>query len=168
MTVGLPTLPSPERRDKSARSWTALALITLVGVGALAAWWQAGTREERAVQAAQRPTVAALDDTTARPPQGVRIRVRVLNTSGASGLARRATQHLREYGFDVVDFSSGRSDPSAVTRIHVHTGHDDWATRVRKALGVGAISVDDDTSRYVDLTVFVGRDWRPPAESFRP
>lgn len=114
------------------------------------------------------PPAAATTDESARPPAGTRVRVRVLNTSGVSGLARRATAHLRDYGFDVVDFASGRTDTTAITRIAVHTGHPDWAMRVHKALGVGVPETDPDTSRYIDLTVFVGRDWRPPAEALRP
>jgi len=168
MTVGIPTLPSPERRDKSSRAVAAVALIAVVVIGALVAWWQAEQRDENAAHAAKSPAVAAIDDTTARAPQGVRVRVRVVNTSGTTGLARRATQHLRDYGFDVVDFTTGRTDAGADTRIAVHTGHPDWAARLQKALGVGTIGTDADTSRYVDLPVFVGRDWRPPAEALRP
>jgi hypothetical protein len=168
VTIGIPTLPPPERRDKSSRPWVALALMALVVIGALAAWWQTEAREENATRAAQSPTVAVVDDTTARAPRGVRVRVRVVNSSGTSGLARRATQHLRDYGFDVVDFTTGRTDQNADTRITVHTGHADWASRLKKALGVGTIGTDADTSRFVDLTVFVGRDWRPPAETLRP
>lgn len=168
MTVGIPTLPPAERHNKSSRVWVALGLVLLVVLGAFAAWWQADSRDAEAAQSASTPLFAALDDSTARVPQGVRVRVRVVNTSGATGLARRATQHLRDYGFDVVDFTTGRTDRNADTRIAVHTGHAEWASRLKKALGVGTIGTDADTSRYVDLTVFVGRDWRPPAESLRP
>jgi len=168
VTVGLPTLPSPEPREKTARIRVALLLVLLVALGALAAWWQVESRAEQASRRAQRPAVAAVNDTAARAPQGVRVRVRVVNTSGTSGLARRATQHLREYGFDVVDFTTGRTDNDADTRIAVHTGHPEWAAHLKKALGVGTVGTDADTSRYVDLTVFLGRDWRPPAESLRP
>lgn len=168
MTVGIPPLPPPDRPHKSSRAWVALALIVLVMAGALFAWWQAGERTARETRATPIPVAAALDDTTARAPRGVRIRVRVVNTSGTSGLARRATQHLRDYGFDVVDFTTGTTDTNADTRIAVHTAHPAWALRLQKALGVGTISTDADTSRYVDLTVFVGRDWRPPAETLRP
>ena len=168
MTVGLPTLPSPEPRAKTARIRVALLLVLLVAVGALAAWWQVESRVEQSSRIAQLPEVAAVDDTAARAPQGVRVRVRVVNTSGTTGLARRATQHLREYGFDVVDFTTGRTGNDADTRIAVHTGHPEWAAHLRKALGVGTVGTDADTSRYVDLTVFLGRDWRPPAESLRP
>jgi hypothetical protein len=168
MTVGIPTPPPPARRDRSARLLVAVGLIAIVVIGALVAWWQTLASADGAADAERRPSVAALDDTTARPPQGVRVRIRVVNTTGVTGLARRATQHLRDYGFDVVDFTSGRIDKNADSRIAVHTGHVDWAERVQKALGVGTIGNDADTSRYVDLTVFVGRDWRPPAETLRP
>lgn len=145
-----------------------LALIVLVVGGALFAWWQAGERAARETTATRRPGAAAVDDTAARAPQGVRIRVRVVNTSGVSGLARRATQQLRDYGFDVVDFTTGTTDTNADSRIAVHTGHPEWAMRLQKALGVGTIGSDADTSRYVDLTVFVGRDWRPSSKTLRP
>jgi len=68
----------------------------------------------------------------------------------------------------VVDFTTVRTGNDADTRIAVHTGHPEWAAHLRKALGVGTVVTDADTSRYVDLTVFLGRDWRPPAESLRP
>lgn len=138
----------------------------LVATGAGVAWWQ--TRHANGKVEDASPTVAAVTDPDARPPEGTRIRVRVLNTSGVSGLARRATTHLREYGFDVVDFASGTTDTSADTRIVVHTGHPEWAARVQKALGVGTLGTDSDTSRYVDLTVVVGRDWRPSTQPLRP
>jgi hypothetical protein len=137
-----------------------------VGTGTAIAWWQ--TRRDQpadAVAVAARPAIA---DTSARAPAGVRVRVRVLNTSGVTGLARRATAHLRDYGFDVVDFASGQTDAYAATRITVHTGHPEWGERARKALGVGAVGADPDTSRHVDLTVYVGRDWRPSPETLRP
>lgn len=145
----------------------ALALVLLVSAGAGAAWWQL---QDAADDEAQNdgPTAAAVTDSSARAPRDTRIRVRVLNTSGVSGLARRATIHLREYGFDVVDFGSGRTDKNADTRITVHTGKPDWAARVQKALGVGLVGTDADSSRHVDLTVYVGRDWRPSSETLRP
>lgn len=169
MTVGLPTLPPKEPGGRSGRLWLAAALFVLVAGGAAFAWSQRSATETNETESdIVAPPAAAIDDTTARPPLGARIRVRVLNTSGVTGLARRATQHLRDYGFDVVDFGSGRVDKTADTRIAVHTGHPDWADRVKKALGVGVVVNDADSSRYIDLTIFVGRDWRPPAETLRP
>jgi hypothetical protein len=168
MTIGIPTLPpAPEAsRGKSRGGLIALALVLLVSAGAGAAWWR--SMAARAPGDSDGPVAAAVSDSSARAPQGTRIRVRVLNISGVQGLARRATAHLRAYGFDVVDFGSGRTDTTGMTRVSVHTGHEDWAARVQKALGVGVIDANPDTSRYVDLTVFVGRDWRPSTETLRP
>ncbi|HEX7941572.1 MAG TPA: LytR C-terminal domain-containing protein, partial [Gemmatimonadaceae bacterium] len=41
-----------------------------------------------------------------RAPDGVRIRVQVLNTTKTRGLARRATRLLRDRGFDVVELGT--------------------------------------------------------------
>jgi hypothetical protein len=68
----------------------------------------------------------------------------------------------------VVDFASAESDQNAVTRIAVHTGHTEWGVRVQKVMGLGSVAAAPDSSRYADLTVFVGRDWRPPSETLRP
>lgn len=169
MTTGMPTAPATENATSRGgnRHVLALALLALVAAGAGIAWWQ--TRDDLGGEAEKaRAALPAVDDTLARPPANVRVRVRVLNTSGVSGLARRATAHLRDYGFDVVDFASGRTDTTALTRIAVHTGHPEWGARLQKALGAGIIETDPDTSRFLDLTVYVGRDWRPPAETLRP
>lgn len=169
MTVGLPTLPSSEQpsRPRAPRAWLAVALVVLVAGGSAAAWWQMQGRDA-GDHPNEGPRAAALDDSTARAPSSTRIRVRVINVSGVAGLARRTTQHLRDYGFDVVDFGSGPKERGGTTRIAVHTGHDDWARRVSKALGVGTIVSSPDDSCYADLTVFVGNDWRPTAETLRP
>ncbi|WP_353264968.1 LytR C-terminal domain-containing protein [Gemmatimonas sp.] len=169
MSIGLPTLPpaSPPSRTRGRGGVVALALVVIVVAGATAGWWSL-RRTPASPGAVVTPRAAALEDTAARAPSGVRIRVRVINVSGITGLARRTTQHLREYGFDVVDFGSGPKERASATRIAVHTGHDAWATRVRKAMGVGEIVISPDSSRYADLTVFVGSDWRAPTETLRP
>ena len=41
-----------------------------------------------------------------RAPDGVRIRVQVLNATKTRGLARRATMLLRDRGFDVVEMGT--------------------------------------------------------------
>ena len=41
------------------------------------------------------------------------------------------------------------------TLIVTHTGHDDWAERLRRAFGRGSIESYPDSLHYVDLTVFV-------------
>lgn len=112
--------------------------------------------------------MAAVDDSLARAPDGSRVRVRVLNASGTRGFARRATSELRDRGFDVVEYDTERGTPRSSTLIVAHTGHQDWAERLRRAVGTGSIESRSDTLRYLDLTIFVGRDWKPSAEALRP
>jgi hypothetical protein len=113
----------------------------------------------------RRGAVRASDD--ARAPANERVRVEVLNATDTRGLARRATIHLRDRGFDVLELgnSSERLDSTLVLD---RSGHPDWAQRVARALGGARIETRPDTSRYLDITVLVGRAWRPPAEPFYP
>lgn len=166
MTTGFPSAPGGVARPRSPwRVRVALLLVLVIAGGSGVAWWGSGRTESGGVMSV--PPAVSRDDSTARAPADQRVRVRVVNVSGVNGLARRATQYLRDFGYDVVDFGSSATE-SKSTRIVVHTGHDDWGTRLQRALGVGAISADADSSRYVDLTVFIGSDWRAPAESLGP
>ena len=97
-----------------------------------------------------------------------RIRVRVLNTTGVHGLARRMTFLLRDAGFDVVDFDSDAKQAAPETRILMHSAHPEWAARLRQAIGVGTAVSRPDSLRGLDLTVLIGRDWRAPAQPLRP
>jgi hypothetical protein len=100
-------------------------------------------------------------------PPGVRIRVQVLNATATRGLARRATGYLRDRGFDVVDVATA-AEPRDSTLVIDRSGQSDWAHLVARALGVAAVESRLDSSRYLDVTVLVGRDWTPPAEPFYP
>jgi hypothetical protein len=111
-----------------------------------------------------RSTVTA---SPAEAPPGVRIRVQVLNATPTRGLARRATGYLRDRGFDVVDVATapqGRDSTLVIDR----SGHPDWARLVARALGGATVESRLDSSRYLDVTVLVGRDWTPPSEPFYP
>jgi hypothetical protein len=103
----------------------------------------------------------------ARAPEGVRIRVQVLNATRTRGLARRATMHLRDRGFDVVEVGT---DPNVhdSTMVLDRSSHPEWAALVARALGAGQVLSRPDTSRYLDVTVLLGGTWRPPAEPFYP
>ena len=100
-------------------------------------------------------------------PDDVRIKVEVLNASGERGLARRATFALRDAGFDVVRFGN---DPERrdSTLVLSRSGRDDWAALVARALGGARVEARPDSSRYLDVTVLLGADWRPPAKPFHP
>jgi hypothetical protein len=102
-----------------------------------------------------------------RAPADTRIRVEVINTTRARGLARRATMHLRDRGFDVVETGT-QSKTLDSTLVLDRSGHPEWARLVASALGGARVEARPDSSRYLDVTVLLGTSWRPPAEPFYP
>ena len=107
---------------------------------------------------------AAPDD--ARAPQDVRIKVEVLNATQTKGLARRATFYLRDRGFDVVG-SGNVVEQRASTIVYDRSAHPDWARLVGRAMNAPVVE-QPDSSRFLDVTVLLGRNWRPPALPFHP
>ena len=103
----------------------------------------------------------------ARAPAETRIRVEVINTTRARGLARRAAMHLRDRGFDVVETGT-QSKMLDSTVVLDRSGHPEWARLVAAALGGARVEARPDSSRYLDVTVLLGTSWRPPAEPFYP
>lgn len=157
-----PAIGSTRRRRGR---WVIVGLATVGVVGVLAVrWFAPGTTPTIAV----RVGTSTVDDSLARAPSQDRVRVRVLNASGIRGYARRATLAIRDRGFDVVEYDTEQGASRSETLIVSHTGHGAWADRLRRALGGGRIEARPDSLRYVDLTVFVGRDWQPPTETLRP
>ena len=112
------------------------------------------------------PLLAALADQP-RAPQGVRVRVQVLNTTSTRGLARRATRLLRDRGFDVVEIGTVR--PTIDTTVVLDlSGHPEWAEAASRVMAPAHTRARRDSSRYLDVTVLIGRTWRPPAEPLHP
>jgi hypothetical protein len=111
------------------------------------------------------PSVAP--SASVRAPAGVRIRVQVLNATPTRGLARRATSFLRDHGFDVVEIATAPQSRDS-TLVIDRSGKPEWARLIARALGGVAVESRPDSSRYLDVTVLVGRDWTPPAEPFYP
>ncbi len=119
------------------------------------------------------PAPRAGDDRTARPARvigdSLRITVEVVNATAVRGLGRTATAWLRDVGFDVVNTTTAaekdRRDSSVVL---YGTGHPEWALIAAKALGGARIEARPDSLRYLDLTVLVGRSWRPPPQTLYP
>jgi hypothetical protein len=144
-----------EQRTLKRVALAALVPLAMAGVIIFA------TRGARAVRAIIPQRVDA------RAPDGVRIRVEVLNATSTSGLARRATFHLRDRGFDVVASGNAREPRDSVLVLD-RSGHPEWAQLVARAMGGAAVEARPDSSRYLDVTVLVGAAWRPPAESFNP
>jgi hypothetical protein len=113
------------------------------------------------------PRRAPAPDVTA--PSGERVRVQVLNAAGTRGLARRATQQLRDRGFDVVEVgTASQLLDSTLVLDRSGGGHGEWARRVADALGGARVEARPDSSRYLDVTVLLGRSWRAPAKPFYP
>jgi len=93
----------------------------------------------------------------------------VLNASGRPGVARAATRVLREAGIDVVGVGNagGGTGHLDSTRIVIRQGPASNGERVRRALRVGRVVIEPDSTRLLDVSVFVGSDFAPPLE-FHP
>jgi hypothetical protein len=100
-------------------------------------------------------------------PLDRRIRVEVLNATNIRGLARRATMHLRDRGFDVLEIGTA-GEQLDTTVVFDRSGHPHWARRAAEALGGARVESRPDSSRYLDITVLVGRTWRAPTQPFYP
>jgi len=147
----------PERRARRRRDARVIIIILILCGVAWIVWQMLALRPNRT-------SVAAPKD--ARAPDGVRIKVEVLNATQTKGLARKATLYLRDRGFDVVG-SGNVTEQRSKTVVYDRSGHADWAALVGKAMEAPVVS-RPDTSRYLDATVLIGDDWRPPPEPFHP
>ncbi|HVA57216.1 MAG TPA: LytR C-terminal domain-containing protein [Gemmatimonadaceae bacterium] len=112
-------------------------------------------------------TLATTEPPDLTAPARERVRVEVINSTTRRGLARRATFALRAKGFDVVLIGTS-SDRRDSTLVLDRSNHPDWARRVAAALGGARVQTRPDSTVYVDVTVLLGRTWRPPAEPLRP
>lgn len=149
----------------------ALAVAGCVGLVLLAGWlFLAGSGECGSVgsslDAAQglqldRQTSWA-DDPGRAPLPGERVRVEVLNASGAKGMASAATDYLRELGYDVVSFGNAAAFTDEPTRVVDRVGDTASARRVADALNTSLTVSLPDSDLYVDVSVLLGRDWRRP------
>ena len=99
-------------------------------------------------------------------PAGVRIKVEVLNGTNTPGLARKATMFLRDRGFDVVE-TGNSTEKRGRTLVLDRSGHPDWAALVARAMSADSEKRPDNT-RFLDVTVILGDDWRPPPLPFYP
>ena len=136
------------RRRRYGR--TILVFLILCGVGWIG--WQ--------VLALRSAGVGNTAPRDARAPEGVRIKVEVLNATQTRGLARRATVYLRDRGFDVVG-SGNVAEQRASTVVYDRSSHPEWARLVGRAMNAPVVA-RPDSSRYLDVTVLLGGDWRPP------
>ena len=169
MNAGIPQFPAPlEAPRRGHRASIIAALVAIVLAGTLVAWWQGRSDASRGDNRDAAYAGAPLTDSSARAPEGTRVRVRVINTTSTRGLARRATMLLRDFGYDVVDFDTDARRKRPTTLIQIHTGQDEAAARIKRVLGTGEVETAPDSLRYLDLTILLGRDWQPPSQPLRP
>jgi hypothetical protein len=147
---------SVHRRRKIGR-WIVVGGALLIACGAVARLYLRSGPRLRAARGAVAHVV----------PAGARIRVEVLNATDTKGLARRAMLVLRDAGFDVVFFGN-TAERTDTTRILDRSGHPDWAALAARAMGRARVEQVPDSSRFLDLTVLVGRNWTPPREPLYP
>jgi hypothetical protein len=107
----------------------------------------------------ERPDAAA---ETLTLPDG-RVRIEVLNRGGVRGMAREATEHLRDAGFDVVDVGNAAVfDPERPSVVIDRVDRPDAARAVAIALGIDIVLSEPDPNLYVDVSVLLGSDWTRP------
>ncbi|HMG71184.1 MAG TPA: LytR C-terminal domain-containing protein [Gemmatimonadaceae bacterium] len=148
------TSPQPRPRRRYGRIILVFLILCVIG------WivWLA-------FNAFSTPKVSYAPD-DARAPEETRIKVEVLNATQTKGLARRATLYLRERGFDVVG-SGNVTEQRATTIVYDRSSHPEWARLVARAMNA-PVTARPDSSRYLDVTVLIGADWRPPPLPFHP
>jgi hypothetical protein len=144
----------PPRRRRYGRI---VLVVLILGIVSAIIWF--------AARSFSNPAESSVPD-DARAPEGVRIKVEVLNATRTKGLARKATVFLRDRGFDVVG-SGTDVEPRAKTVVYDRSSHPDWARLVGRAMNAPVVS-RPDSSRYLDVTVLIGADWRPPPLPFHP
>ena len=149
---------------KIGRWIVALLLLGVLAWGGLRAW-RGRAPVARAAPAAVDSTLVG--DSLAQAPPGQRVRVQVVNATTVRGLARRATRWLRDRGFDVVEVGNSAQQLDE-TLVLDRSGHPEWARRAARAMGGARVEARADTLRYLDLTVLVGRSWRPPSQALDP
>lgn len=141
---------------KAPRLQTVGLFLTLLAVAALVgslAWGLFGRGGEA-------PEAEPATSRVERPSG--RVRVEVLNASGRSGLARQATEVLRERGFDVVEFGNAQGFAPDSSLVIDRVGRIELARQVADALGVRRVRAEPDADLFLDVTVVLGRDWAAP------
>ena len=145
-----------EHRPKRRYGRIVLVCLILCGIGWIV--WQL-----LALRPAKNAPAISED---ARAPEGVRIKVEVLNATQTRGLARKATLYLRDRGFDVVG-SGNVTEQRPKSIVYDRSRHPAWARLVGRAMAAPVVA-RPDSSRYLDVTVLIGADWRPPPLPFHP
>lgn len=90
------------------------------------------------------------------------VRVILYNGSGIPGIAGEAAQVLIRSGFRVVDTKNADNFDYKVSKIVVRVDDASIGDDVKKALGVGEVSVEPSAAEVTDVVVIIGKDYKPP------
>jgi hypothetical protein len=86
-------------------------------------------------------------------------RVEVLNAAGIAGLARQATETLRAAGYDVVFFGNASRLAEPGSRVLDRVGKPELARAVAERLRISRVETRLDSTRLVEVSVILGKDW---------
>ena len=135
----------------------ATVLVVLVLAGSLVAGLGLG----RGGDAAPAEGASGASGAPGAPRVPARARVEVLNAAGTAGLARLATHTLRTAGFDVVYFGNAAGERADSSVVIDRVGDVERARAVAAALGIERVVTQPDSTLYLDVSVVLGREWRP-------
>lgn len=152
----------PGAKGAGGRLQTLALFVTIAAVGALLASLGYGIWQHFHPPAAESPAAPADRARPVPAPTG-RVRVEVLNATTTRGLARTATDVLRDRGFDVVQTGNARGPGQDASVVLDRVGNPQMAQQVAAALGITRVESRRDTTLVLDVTVVLGKDWRAPA-----
>jgi len=130
-----------------------IVLAAGVFIGSAISQWNPLPEQERTVAPPRNPT-------TNTNTMG-RIRVEVLNAGGEAGMARVATDRLRDQGFDVVYFGNADAFDQDSTVVLDRSGRPEAARAVGEVMRAASILSEPDSNLYLDVTVLLGKEWAP-------
>lgn len=87
------------------------------------------------------------------------ISLEVLNGTAATGLARRTSDLMEGFGFDVIRFGNADSDSIEHTLVIDRRGLIDVAERVAQVISAPRVVTEFDPASDVDVTLVLGRDF---------
>lgn len=136
------------------RGVAVVVVVLLVGAflgSTVSQWWP-----QRGVSTALGP-----DSTVPAPRPSERVLVEVLNGGGRTGMARRATDLLRDRGYDVVYWGNAASFDHETSVVLDRVGRPELARAVARHLNIRRVRSEPDSNLYLDVTVVLGTAWEP-------
>ena len=135
------------------RGLIAFVVVLAAGIfiGSAVSQWRPLPQQELVASPPRNATAAGLG----------RVRVEVLNAGGREGMARLATDHLRDRGFDVVYFGNADEFGQDSTMVLDRAAKPQAAAAVGQALGTDWVESRPDENLYLDVTVLLGSGWVP-------